>query len=366
MIQLHNISLTFFKNYAAGVFHFDKPIVAICGPNGVGKTNLLDAIHFLCLTKSYFSIAESQFVHRGMQGFRIEGAWTRNGQAEQLAVVLRENGKKEMLINQQPYQRFSEHIGKYPCVVIAPDDIELINGPAEVRRKFLDTLLSQLDVDYLQTLITYNKVLQQRNALLRMHHGSHTVSTELLNTYDAQLSEAGDKLFAMRNAFLPDFFKWVDAFYADISSEQEKTAFQYESKLQETSMAELLSQNREKDIYTQRTGQGIHRDDLLLLMNNAPFRNNASQGQKKSLLFALKLAEAEVLHIKKGYVPVLLLDDVFEKLDAQRMHQLLAYVCKKRDGQVFITDTHKERIGKHFETLGVSYQLIELAGDQSL
>lgn len=360
MMQLRNIALTYFKNYTSGNFRFEKPVVAICGANGMGKTNLLDAIHFLCLTKSYFSVAESQFVHTGMQGFRIEGAFTKDEQTENVSVVLRENGKKEIQCNEQPYQRFSEHIGKYPCVVIAPDDIELINGTAEVRRKFLDTLLSQLDADYLQQLIIYNKVLQQRNALLRTGDVHQAASNELLDTYDAQLTAAGDILFEKRKAFLPDFFTCAASFYSQISGETEATLFHYESKLFETPLSILLAQSREKDVFTQRTSQGIHRDDLLFMMNALPFRQNGSQGQKKSLLFALKLAEAEMMHNKKGFAPILLLDDVFEKLDAQRMHQLLAYVCKNRAGQVFITDTHKERIGAHFESLSVPYQLIEL------
>lgn len=361
LIQLNNISLTYFKNHAFAKFQFEAPVVAICGANGVGKTNLLDAIHYLCLTKSYFTGPDSQHIHNGKEGFRIEGNWVRDGQPEQLAVILRENGKKEVLANGQAYARFSEHIGKYPCVMIAPDDIELINGAAEVRRKFLDTLLSQLDADYLQTLITYNKLLQQRNSFLKMAGGNPHYMPELLQTYDERLSVPGDLLYRKRANFLPSYFETASGFYARISGEKETPSFVYESKLQHAPMAALLEGSRDKDLMLQRTTCGIHRDEVQLLMNGQPFRHKASQGQKKSLLFALKLAEAEIIRKEKGFPPVLLLDDVFEKLDADRMHHLLEYVCKLRDGQVFITDTHRERITRHFEELNIRFQLIELS-----
>ncbi|MEQ1799031.1 MAG: DNA replication and repair protein RecF [Lacibacter sp.] len=360
MLSLKSISLTQFKNYAHQSFVFDQPIVAITGANGIGKTNLLDAIHYLCFTKSYFTGIDSNNVLHGAAGFRIEGILKESGEDINTTIILRENGKKEVSCNGSAYEKFSQHIGKYPCVVIAPDDVELIIGGSEERRRFLDTLLSQLDPDYLQQLISYNKILQQRNSYLKNSAQTQTKNNALLDVLDEQLVAAGNFIHQKRAGFLPKFNEAVIAFYKIIAGKAEAIHVQYESQLLQQPFEQLLLQTREKDYLLQRTSTGIHKDDLLFEMNEEPFKLTASQGQRKSMLFSLKLAEAETLKQYKGFAPLLLLDDVFEKLDQQRMHNLLYYVCTQHGGQVFLTDTHQQRMTKAFEELGMKVQVVEL------
>jgi DNA replication and repair protein RecF len=360
MLFLKSITLTQFKNYSHQIFSFDAPIIAITGANGIGKTNLLDAIHYLCFTKSYFTTIDSNNVQHGVQGFRVEGMVDESGQSIPISIVLRETGKKEVSCNGAPYEKFSQHIGKYPCVVIAPDDVELIIGGSEERRKFLDTLLSQLDGAYLQQLIQYNKLIQQRNSFLKSCAQTQTRNNALLDVLDEQLTIAGNFIHIQRKNFLPVFQEQAIRFYQTIAGKPEPVLLSYESQLLQQTFAQLLLQNREKDYLLQRTSTGIHKDDLSFELNGESFKQVASQGQRKSLLFSLKLAEAEVLKQHKGFAPLLLLDDVFEKLDASRMHHLLNYVCTEFGGQVFLTDPHPDRIAAAFEALGKQVQLIEL------
>ena len=358
MLRLQHISLVQFKNYTNRQFDFRERITAICGQNGSGKTNLLDAIHYLCFTRSYFSRLDAGSVQQGAQGFRLAGQFTVPGHEEEKAVcVLRENGRKEFLVNDRAYDKFSRHIGRYPCVVIAPDDAELITGSSEERRKFLDALLSQLDADYLQQLISYTKVLQQRNSLLRSFAESGTRNESLLEVLDEQLSRPGDILFRKRRDFLVRFLPAVKRLYQEIAGTPEELLILYESELLQSDMASLLRGCRNRDLLSQRTSSGIHRDELDIQLSGFPFRQIASQGQRKSLLFALKLAEMETLKEEKGFAPLLLLDDVFEKLDAVRISNLLKKVCVENDGQVFITDTHEQRVREQLDKLGVGYEV---------
>lgn len=361
MLSLRSILLTQFKNYSYQRFVFDRDIVAITGANGIGKTNLLDAIHYLCFTKSYFTGTDGNNVQHGAAGFRIEGILKEAGEDVNTTIILRENGKKEVNCNGSMYEKFSQHIGKYPCVVIAPDDVELITGGSEGRRKFLDTLLSQLDADYLQQLISYNKVMQQRNSYLKSAAQTQTRNNALLDVFDQQLLSAGNFIHHKRAAFLPTFNDAVITFYRIIAGKTEPVHVDYESQLLQQPFEQLLQQTREKDYLLQRTSTGIHKDDLLFELNEEPFKQSASQGQRKSLLFSLKLAEAETLKQYKGFAPLLLLDDVFEKLDARRIHNLLHYVCTHHGGQVFLTDTHEQRMTRAFEDLGMQVQVIDLS-----
>ncbi|MDB5246564.1 MAG: recombination and repair protein RecF [Segetibacter sp.] len=360
MLRLQNITVFQFKNYLQQKFHFTENVVGICGNNGLGKTNLLDAIYFLCFTKSYFSKSDSASVHRGLQGMRIEGNFNRNGDAEKVVCILRENNRKEMQRNSEDYKRFSSHIGQFPAVMIAPDDVDLITGTSEVRRKYLDTLLSQLDHKYLQSLIDYNKVLQQRNSLLKSIAERGYLDDALLDILNDQLVKPGKYIFNYRKKFLHDYLPEVAKSYLKIAGTDEPVVLNYYSPLLEDDFEQLLATFRQKDIMLQRTTIGIHKDDIELMLNNENFKNIASQGQRKSLLFALKLKEFEELKSAKGFSPVLLLDDVFEKLDAGRMQNLLQQVCVESKSQVFITDTHRERLQLALEKLNVPFQLIEL------
>jgi DNA replication and repair protein RecF len=387
LLYIKSISLFQFKNYQQASFRFGERIVGICGNNGVGKTNLLDALYYLCFTKSYFSRTDQQSVYKnggddggggtgargegqsgrgagggqeGQGGFRLEARFEKEGKETEVVCILRENGKKEFLTDGEPYEKFSRHIGRFPCVIIAPDDIQIITGGSEERRRFLDALLSQLDPAYLLHLIEYNKVLQQRNSFLKSLTERQLTDKHLLEVYDAQLIRPGSWLFARRRDFLQELLPLAASFYTRIAGVEEPVTLSYDSQLLHTSFGDLLRQGREKDLYLQRTGGGIHKDDIVIGFAGQPFKSIASQGQRKSLLFALKLAEYETLKQDKGFPPILLLDDVFEKLDETRMHNLLDRVCLQDEGQIFITDTHCDRIRQQLEKLSVSCQIIEL------
>ena len=360
MLRLNTLSLVQFKNYLSRSFEFKERIIGISGRNGIGKTNLLDAIHYLCFTKSYFTRLDGNNTHGDYDGFRIEGDLKLWDADEKAICILRETGKKEFSVNHALYEKFSEHIGHYPCVIIAPDDIQIITDGSEERRKFIDTLLSQVYAAYLQNLIVYNKVLLQRNSLLKSFAESGNNDLSLLAVLDEQLIKPGEKIFERRKEFLISFLPLVKHLYEEIAKQFENISLFYESELLQSNFSELIKSNHHRDMFAMRTTCGIHRDDLEFILNEQPFKNIASQGQRKSLLFALKLAEMEVLKKEKGFAPLLLLDDVFEKLDEERISNLLQKVCVENDGQVFITDTNKQRISDHLDSLQLAYQLIEL------
>lgn len=367
MLHLNKIVLTQFKNYPSAAFEFKERVTGICGCNGKGKTNLLDAIYYLCFTKSYFSKSDLLNVQFNADGFRLEGDLTQTlskgeGFADTFNVVsiFRGAGKKEVLVNDVAYEKFSSHIGKFPCVMVAPDDIEMITGGSEQRRRFIDTVLSQVDAVYLQHLIFYNKVLLQRNSLIKNFAGQNNRDMQLLQVLDEQLVPPGNEIYKRRKKFLESLIPLAKDFYHQIADNSEQVELNYESRLNEKTFEELLVQSRERDLASQRSNAGIHKDDLGALLNGQPFKAVASQGQKKSLLFALKLAEFEMLKENKGFAPLLLLDDVFEKLDDLRMQNLLKWVCVNNESQVFITDTHLERLRASLDNFGFKAQIIEL------
>lgn len=360
MLQINKINLFQFRNYSNASFAFERRIVGICGANGSGKTNLLDAIYYLSFTKSYFSKPDSANVQHGVKGMRLQGNYLLQNQPCNITCIVRENNKKEIALNGDDYKKFSEHLGKLPCVMIAPDDVALITGTSEERRKLLDTLLSQLNASYLQQLIAYNKLLQQRNSLLKQAQETGHLNEDLLSIYSEQLSAIGDWIYVERNLFLETFLPLVAEQYQYIAGGLDDLTIAYQSELQEHSMNYWLDCNRKKDQLLGRTCSGIHRDDIVFGMHRHPFKSEASQGQRKSLLFAIKLSEWQALKQYKGFAPILLLDDVFEKLDANRMHNLLHKVVNEGDGQIFISDTHKERLQIHLTQIGADFELIEL------
>ncbi|MEO9211141.1 MAG: DNA replication and repair protein RecF [Ginsengibacter sp.] len=328
-----------------------------------GKTNLLDALHYLCFTKSYFSKSDLLNVYFGAEGFRLDGeldSSENNSDSQKLVCIYRTGTKKEFYLNEVAYEKFSHHIGKFPSVMIAPDDIEMITGGSEERRIFIDTLISQVDSNYLQQLIIYNKVLSQRNSFLKNEATRNGFNKELLEVLDQQLIQPALYIHRIRKEFSQQLFPLIQDFYKTISGNNEEVLMEYNSQLNSANFHDLLIESQSKDRSTQRTNVGIHKDDLIFLLHENLFKTIASQGQRKSLLFACKFAEFEILKKIKGAPPLLLLDDVFEKLDQQRMENLLNYVCKENKGQVFITDTHLERMEAALLSFSGEVQMINL------
>ena len=360
MLFLSKISLTQFKNYPLSSFDFTERIIGICGLNGKGKTNLLDAAYYCCFTKSYFSKNDALNIQFNNDGFRLEAYFKKQHEVQKLICINRAAGKKEFFLNDVAYEKFSHHIGKFPAVMIAPDDIELISGGSEERRRFIDTVLSQMDAEYLQQLMQYNKVLLQRNSLLKRFAEQGKTDWPLLEVLDEQLIAPGNFIYSKRKIFTEQLIPLVQKFYHQIADNTEEISLQYDSRLNDSSFHDLLNNYRQKDFMMQRSNAGIHKDDLNFQLNGQVFKTTASQGQRKSLLFALKLAEWEYIKEKVGFAPILLLDDVFEKLDENRMFQLLDRVCSNAYGQVFISDTHADRLQQKLNQTGIAFQLIEL------
>jgi DNA replication and repair protein RecF len=360
MLSLKTLSLVQFRNYIQKQFEFDARIVGIVGANGTGKTNILDAIYYLSFTKSYFGRPDAQNVHHGFQGMRVDGLFDITGNATQVTCILRETGKKEFYFDEALYSKLSQHIGKIPTVMIAPDDVQIITGSSEERRKLMDSLLSQIDDNYLRLLIQYNKVLQERNSLLKWSAEQGQMDETLLNTLDVQLVQYGEPIFNIRTKLLNEWLPLVHQLYVSIGGSADAIEMQYQSSLQNNHFADLLIHALPKDKALQRTSVGIHKDDLSITIQGQSFKQEASQGQRKSLLFAIRLAEWELLKKTKGFSPILLMDDIFEKLDEARMALLLGWVATATDGPVFITDTHKARVADLLGRYVENYQLIEL------
>ncbi|WP_298391619.1 DNA replication and repair protein RecF [Hydrotalea sp.] len=360
MLYLKKISLFQFKNYDSRQWHFTESVTGICGSNGTGKTNLLDAIYYLCFTKSYFARQDIVAVQQKKKGMRLEGIFRIGEQEFETIAILRENNKKEFLLNQEPYKKFSEHIGRFPCVMIAPDDVAVVTGLSEERRRLIDTIIAQYNFEYLEGLIQYNKLLQQRNSLLKQIAETGQYDTDLLEAIDTQFVHYGNIIYKTRKVFTNTFIPTILENYQSIAGSEDGITISYISQLNEMSLQDLLKSSLQKDMVLQKTNSGIHKDDLEICMQESSFKNRASQGQRKTLLLAIKLAEFSVLKQEKQVAPILLLDDVFEKLDEQRMHQLFYKVCVQEKCQVFITDTHAERLNDYLKKMRVNFSLITL------
>lgn len=350
MTFIQKISLFQYKNYSATQFNTNGKIICICGKNGSGKTNILDAIYTLCYTKSYFLSSFAPIPLSGAQGFRIEGEFIE--QDETFNVVCKFiNNKKELSINKVIYDRLTKHIGRFTAVMIAPDDIEIINQGSELRRKFMDSILSQCYPNYLKALLQYQKVLQQRNGWLKMRFNNLVNDMSLLDLYDQLLVQSATIIRTQRVQFISEFEPLLLKHYAIISNSNEDLIIKYKSDLDNLSLQELLNQNLQLDIKSQRTLKGIHKDDIILYFKNMLIKDYASQGQKKSVLLALKLAQYDYIKLKLNQTPILLLDDIFERLDQNRMDAIIKIITQENFGQVFLTDTHKNRFLEAFRDL---------------
>ncbi len=341
-VFLNSLRLFNFKNHAEVNLAFDTPVNCIVGKNGSGKTNVLDAIHYLSFSKSSLNPSDGQNIKHQESGFFLRGNFTVNGKLKEVECTIQTAGKKVLREDGQDYTRFSEHVGKYPVVLIAPQDIELIWDGAELRRRFVDTILSQIDRAYLEHLIVYTHQLKQRNSLLKNFSDSGQVDIQLLETYNARLIESGEFIFKSRQKFCLEFAGRVTQHYQYLAAE-EMAGINYKSDLSEVGFAQLLKNSVQRDLALQRTTTGIHRDDFVFTLNGYEIRRVGSQGQQKSFLVALKLAEFEVIKAKLKVNPILLLDDIFDKLDDNRIHRLITLVAAGTFGQLFITDARPDR-----------------------
>lgn len=304
---------------------------------------MLDAVYYLCYTKSYFTGVQQSSVQQGTDGFRVHGAF------ENEEIVCKwKDGKKELTANDVPYDKVTDHIGKYAAVMIAPDDLELINGGSEQRRKWVDSILCQTDREYLEKLLQYQRVLQQRNAWLKKEAQKPTNDFTELEFYNGKLVQNGTYIFQQRELFLTRLMPLLEQYYSTLSQGKEQPVVTYNSHLQQSEMKQLLDKNLSNDLQMQRTLKGIHKDDWDFGLNDMPLKQFASQGQKKSFLFALKLAQYSYLEKEQGSLPMLLLDDIFEKLDDNRIKALMNIIRSADFGQVFLTDTDKERVSQAF------------------
>jgi DNA replication and repair protein RecF len=359
-MYLKNLSLINFKNYDEAMLSFSEGANAFTGNNGAGKTNLLDAIHYLSLCKSYFNPIDSQQIKQDRDLFMIQGTFDRNDSDELISCGIKKNQKKQFKRNKKEYQRLADHIGLFPLVMISPNDTSLILDGSEERRKFIDTVISQTDAKYLDELIIYNKTLQNRNALLKQIAETGRYDPTLLEIFDEQLVRAGNKIFEKRKAFMESFISIFNEHYKYLSDEAELVQLIYESPLFSADFETLLKKSIERDRILQRTSVGIHKDELTFQIHGMPLKKFGSQGQQKSFLIALKLAKYSFLYQQKGFKPLLLLDDIFDKLDDLRMTKLMKMVSEEDFGQIFITDTNAERVERIFEEIGVDLKLFHI------
>ncbi|MEM9835490.1 MAG: DNA replication/repair protein RecF [Bacteroidota bacterium] len=343
-MRLTRFLLTNFKNYDHQLVECAPRLNCFVGRNGSGKTNLLEAIYYLCMGKGYESGADQYAVQHGGDFFRLEGRFELGEeQVDRIAIKVKKRKKKNIERNGTAYERLAEHVGRYPVVIVIPDDVRLVHEGSEFRRRLLDNSLSQTNPVYLRHLLTYNKLLSQRNALLKQYAGQH-LPAGLLDIYDEQMAEPVAYIHAARAAFVGPFEALLQMAYAAISEDREKVAVRYRSQLLETDWKTLLESRREKDRILQRTTGGIHRDDLVFTQEGHPLKRVASQGQLKTFVLSLKLAQYQLLQRQTQREPLLLLDDIFDKLDQERVRHLLQFLLRENYGQIFITDTDPERV----------------------
>lgn len=340
---LENLSLLYFKNYEEANISFSSHINCFIGDNGSGKTNLLDAIYYLSMSKSAFTSSDLQNIKQDEEYFMVRGKFDVLTQKDIIQCTFRSGQKKIITHNKTPYERISEHIGRYPVVLISPYDTDLIREGSEERRKYFDSLLSQLNHEYLNNLIMYTYLLKQRNSLLKQFYDRKYFDADYLQILDEQLVPVGEKISQFRYQFLQQFVPFFQKHYQHLTDSSEEVNLEFKSNLPGNNFALLLAEAQRKDLVLQRTTVGPHKEDFVFLMNNWPIKSYGSQGQQKSFVIALKLAHFEIIARQKGQKPLLLLDDIFDRLDEKRITKLMQMVADHTFGQLFITDSHLER-----------------------
>lgn len=357
---LERIHLIQFKNHQSTEIQFISGLNAFIGSNGSGKTNILDAIHYMSMCKSYLNPIDKQNVMFEGSFFHINGTWNMNSHSNQVSCSYKLGSKKKIKLNKKEYEKLADHIGKFPVVFISPYDGDLINEGSELRRKWMDGIISQVDPIYLNTIQSYQKVLSQRNALLK-NMGEHRLfDLESIEVWDAQMAKLGVFIHEKRKTFLNSFIPVFQKFYHEIGKKDENISIDYKSQLSNGDFAQLLIEYHKKDSYAQYSNAGTHKDDLIFNIKGHPIKKFGSQGQQKSLVIALRLAQFDWLKAQKKTNPILLLDDIFDKLDAQRVQKLVALVTQDYFGQVMVSDTDEERMKALLKSLTVPSKLFKV------
>lgn len=342
-MHLKHLTLRNFKNHEEIRLGFSEHVNCITGANGTGKTNILDAIYFLSFTKSFLIHQDQQLVQHGKENMLIEGNYEHDGIEQNIQVLLKSPGRKSFKVNNNNIIKLGTHIGSIPLVLIAPQDIWLLHEGSSERRRLMDMVLCQLDKVYFSQLNTYNKAIEQRNKLLKQSHESNTLDTALLESLDQILIPAASCIHQKRVAFIADFIPFVADSYSQISGGLEQVEIIYESELNKVPFESLLKKSLPKDQILQRTTSGIHKDDVSFVLNQLPMKTHASQGQQKTFIISLKMAVCSYIYTRTQKYPILLLDDIFEKLDHDRSTAFIEMATNKYPGQVFVTDTHIDR-----------------------
>jgi DNA replication and repair protein RecF len=362
-MYLKNLALTNFKNYELNELEFSPKINCFTGNNGVGKTNILDAVHYLSLTKSFFNNIDSISIRHGEDYFIIQGTFERDGEEDRIYCAFQRQKQKLLKRNGKEYQKLSDHIGRYPVVMISPADSALITEGSDDRRRFMNKIISQYNSEYLDSVLRYSKALQQRNKLLKDFGSSGKFDGDALSIWDSQLVKYGTYVYTEREILINELIPVFQEYYSNISFAKEKVKLNYRSHLSEGNFQETLQNSLAKDRFLEYTTMGIHKDDLLLEMDDFPVKSLGSQGQQKSYLVALKLAKFDYIKKKSGYSPILLLDDIFDKFDAERVEQIIRLVGNHRFGQIFITDTHQSRLQDILTSHNTDYKLFSIAAN---
>lgn len=359
-MRLKKLSLLHFKNIARQELEFCRGVNCLVGDNGAGKTNVMDAIYYLSMCKSSLPMTDTQSIRHGEEGFLVEGQYVSDEEKnERIVCSFTRKGGKVLKRNGKEYERLADHVGLVPAVIVSPADNALISDAAEERRRYLNACISQLDRPYLANVMRYNAVLAERNRLLKMQPDE-----TMLAIYDDQLTDYGTKIHAARQAFAERLQPVVAEYYRTLSGDREEVELHYKSELGERPFDEILRAARQKDLVNEYTTSGIHRDDLTLRIGGYPLRKYGSQGQQKSFLIALKLAQYAVVAEACGEKPILLLDDLFDKLDAGRVEQLIRLVSDEAFGQIFITDCNPTRLKSILDEAGGEYALFTVANGE--
>jgi DNA replication and repair protein RecF len=362
-MYLRRLTLFNFKNYPEVEFDFSHQANALTGLNGSGKTNILDAIYYLCLCKSYFNATDNSSIKHGENFFSIHGFFELNENTEEILINLKQGQKKSIKRNLKEYQKLGDHIGILPIVMVAPVDQELITGGSEERRKLMDSIICQYDRSYLEDLLNYNRALMQRNALLKQAGKTGLDDPSLMQIWDERLSTFSVKIYKARKEFIERFIPLFNQFYTYLTNDAEQVSVAYESQLHEDDLLTLLERNAHRDRILHYTTSGTHKDDLELLLNGYPVKRIGSQGQQKSFVLAMKLAQFELISKAKGVKPILLLDDIFDKLDFLRIQRLMELVNRETFGQIFITDTKATHIQEIFNSIDVPLRIFNCSND---